>query len=63
MLVRLASRDIGEEEAFTTQRTTVAEHVESVESPADEEIPPQHPHGHGLAQNMMCYMFVHEQPP
>ena len=37
MLVRLASGDIGEEEARASQRTRVAEHVESVVLPADAE--------------------------
>ena len=41
-LVRFAS-GIGEEEARTTQRTKVVEHVESIEQPADAKITPQLP--------------------
>ena len=69
MLVRLASGDIGEEEACTTQRTKVAEQQESTEWPADAKITALTKqiydvqfHGQGLAQNMMCnILFTHGQ--
>ena len=43
MLVTLASGDIGEEEPRATPKTTVVEHVESLELPFDAQISPQPP--------------------